>query len=193
MELPFSQKAALTPLLFIPLLHWWVTSFGVLGQWGPIDPQTSQAVAIASGYLPLLDPNTNDTIYLHHFTEHGEIDLGLTQKLHCYWLGFIVLEGTMRTTGGERQSSVRTTHKLWLKSATRGWKCWRTQELTKHSKIKDQNKSMHAEGNRFIGRLTARPVQTLQLKIRLCWCSLIYEQNNPGGKVPPVLLDFSLL
>lgn len=76
----------------------WITSFGVVGQWDPIDLPALQAIASAIAYLlkvysksVLLCAKTTHA----WFIEHGDIKLVLTCKLHISWLDFLVLEGAM--------------------------------------------------------------------------------------------------
>lgn len=91
--------------MLIPLLHWWITSLGILGQGGAIDPQTLQTVAIVLLYPPALDGKTPMPKLMTPYSwilEHGDIKLGLTWKLHHSRVAFIVREGTMHTTEGEK-------------------------------------------------------------------------------------------
>lgn len=77
--------------------------FGVLGHWGLIDLQILQAIATALGYLPEFDGKTLFLKLLQtQIIEHGNIKPVWTYKLHPYWLAFMVVEGTMQTTGRER-------------------------------------------------------------------------------------------
>lgn len=72
----------------------WITSFLAVDQWGPIDPQTLQAIVIALGYPPEIDGKT---------------------------LAFIVPEISIYTTWGEYYPAVNPANYNSQWSGKTGW------------------------------------------------------------------------
>lgn len=87
-----------------------VTSFGVVGQWGPTDSQTLQCPC----YSPELESMTQLLKIPHLWViEHREI------RLYSYWLAFTVLGGAIHTPWG-RKCIIHLTQlwNLWVVSMT---------------------------------------------------------------------------
>lgn len=80
-----------------------IGQFWVVCKWSPVDPKTLQATSNAVGYTPELDCKTLLLKTLCTLViEQGKIKPVLTWKLQSHRLAFMVLEGAMHTTQGEK-------------------------------------------------------------------------------------------
>lgn len=71
--------------------------FWVVGEWDPIDPQTSQAITIVLVYSPKLDSKILLLKTPHiQVIRHGETKWVPIRKLHLSRITFIVLKGPMQ-------------------------------------------------------------------------------------------------